>query len=189
MPFETYILSAIAAFILGMLFSRKIRSGPSIDAYKGTVPAFDIRTDLPGEWKGFGIIEDTTGRIVGQYEAVWRVSWSGETGAIEEDIAYAAGNRERNLWHLRIDDTGRITITADHVIGEATGKQRGHSAQWKYAARRNVNGKPLGFVMEEWLHAIGEGHVLHKKHMRKFGLSLARMTAGFHKIDEIQNIT
>lgn len=181
MAFETYILSALAAFIIGILFCRVLRSGPSVDAYKNAGPALDLCHDLSGEWNGFGIIEDVTGKIVGQYEARWHVSWNDGTGTVEEEVFYAGGNRERNLWQLRLDDAGGIAVTADTVRGTGAGKQRGHSAQWKYVAQRTVNGKTLSFAMEEWLHRIGEGRFLHKKQMRKFGIPLARMTAGFYK--------
>ncbi len=181
MALESYIFGILIAFLMGIMFARKLAAGVGIEAYKNQLPQLDLRTYLNGRWKTYGLVEDVSGRIVTRFSGTLQAEWQGNDGSVTEELHYENGTVERNHWKLHVNDSGELSGSADHIDGEIQGKQRGHSMRRNYRWKREVNAKSLIFVADEWMHYIDAEHYVSKLRLRKFGITTMRMLAWAYK--------
>lgn len=181
MTFASYIFGATIAFLLGALFSLSACSGPKVEEYAEVKPKLDIREYLNGKLKAFGIIEDYSGKVVSHFTVDMIGTWEGNTGTLKEDFVFDDGKKEQRVWTITIDDEGNITGSAHDVIGKSVGKQRGNAFNMTYTLRREVNGRTMDFSMDDWMYLVDNKHLINKTRMKKFGITVAKLTIGFYK--------
>ena len=181
MAYASYLFGAVVAFTLGALFTLSGCSGPSIEHYKPQSPKLDIREYLNGKLKAFGIIEDFSGKVVSRFTVDLVGTWDGNTGTLKEDFVFEDGKKEQRTWTINVTDDGSITGTAHDVVGESKGKQQGNSFNMTYTLKREIDGKKMEFYMDDWMYLIDDKHLMNKTRMKKFGITVARLTIGFYK--------
>ncbi|MBA4274316.1 MAG: DUF3833 domain-containing protein [Alphaproteobacteria bacterium] len=181
MTFTAYIFGSVVAFGLGAILSLSACSGPSVEAYAEKKPKLDIREYLNGKLKAFGIIEDYSGEVISSFTVDMEASWEGNKGTLKEDFLFEDGKKEQRIWTINVSDDGKIVGAAHDVVGESKGKQRGNAFNMAYTLKREVNGRMLEFSMDDWMFMVDDKHLINKTRMKKFGITVAKLTIGFYK--------
>ncbi len=181
MTFAGYIFGATIAFLMGSVFALSACSGPDVAAYKEVKPKLDIREYLNGKLRAFGIIEDYSGKVVNHFTVDLTGEWKGNVGTLTEHFVFDDGKKEERIWTITVDEKGGIVGTAHDIVGQSKGKQSGNAFNMTYTLKREVNGRTMEFSMDDWMYLVDEKHLINKTSMKKFGITVARLTIGFYK--------
>lgn len=181
MAFESYLLGALCAFLLGMLFARILRSGPPVDAYRHEAPALDVSRYFEGRWHAAGIMEDVSGRVVARYRVELTATRDEGEVTLAETWYDEAGGSEVRTIRLQADASGNIRGNGSHIRGELSGKQRGKVLELRYGLKRTLGSKEAVFNVIERNYVIDGGYFIRKTQMRKFGLGMMSLVAGYYK--------
>jgi len=147
------------------------------DFYAESGPEFVLTEHLNGPILCEGIIYGPLGRVSSTFVAQMSGEWNGTTGTLAEDFTYSTGNTQLRKWYLTLGENGQFTATADDIIGEAKGIQRGNAVRMSY--RIKLTEEAGGHVLDvsDWMYHTGDGVIINRSQMRKFGIKVAELVA------------
>jgi hypothetical protein len=108
-------------------------------------------------------------------------TWNGDEGVLDEDFTYSDGTKQKRVWRLKKQATGRFTGRADDVVGEAVGESVGNAFHWTYTLNLPVDQRVFEVQFDDWMYLMNEKVMLNKAEMRKFGVRLGEVTLSFSK--------
>lgn len=180
--------SALRASLLSLTVSAGLLAGcatPQVTDYAAEKPVLDMRQYFSGTVDAYGIFTDRSGKVVKRFTVVMNCSWQGapgqETGILDERFSYSDGTTSRRVWTLRRSADGRYTGTADDVLGEASGEEKGNAFRWGYTLKLPVDGKIIEVQFDDWMYLMNDKIMLNKARMSKFGFQLGEVTLSFTK--------
>lgn len=180
--------SALRATLLSLTVSAGLLAGcaaPQLADYAAEKPVLDMRQYFNGTVDAYGIFTDRSGKIIKRFTVVMTCSWQGalgqEVGTLDERFSYSDGTTSRRVWTLRRSADGRYAGTADDVLGEASGEEKGNAFRWGYTLKLPVDGKVIDVQFDDWMYLINEKVMLNKARMSKFGFQLGEVTLSFVK--------
>jgi len=153
----------------------------TIDGYASQKPVLDLRDYFNGTLKAYGIFTDRSGTVVKRFTVLMRCSWQGDEGVLDESFTYSDGSTQKRIWHLTHLGEGRYSGRADDVVGTASGQTRGNAFHWTYTLALPVDGSVYEVEFDDWMYLMGDGVMLNKARMSKFGLQLGEVTLVFTK--------
>lgn len=156
-------------------------ASPSVDDYATERPVLDLQAYFNGPVKAWGVFTDRSGKVVKRFTVEMDCRWQGDTGTLDERFTYSDGTTQRRVWTLQKLPNGRFTGSADDVVGQAQGRQAGNAFHWTYTLALPVDGRVWNVEMDDWMYLMGNGVVLNKTVMRKFGIALGEVTLSFTK--------
>ena len=186
-PFSRFT-PAPARLLLALALSSGLLAGcasPQISDYALEKPTLDMRQYFNGTLDAYGVFTDRSGQVVKRFTVVMTCSWSGapgnEVGVLDEDFTYSDGTKGRRVWTLQRSADGKYTGTADDVLGEAAGEEKGNAFRWGYTLKLPVDGKIVEVQFDDWMYLMGDKVMLNKATMSKFGFKLGEVTLSFAK--------
>ena len=144
-------------------------------------PGFRLEDYFLGHTKAWGIFRDRFGRLRKQFTVAIEGDWDGETLTLTEDFAYDDGKAERRIWHIRKAGPDTYRGSADSVVGAATGNVHDGAVNWRYRFALPVGGKSVTVAFDDWLYPQGDGILLNRADVSKFGIRLGEVTLVFRK--------
>ena len=156
-------------------------AGPQVSDYAGQTPALDLAQYFNGTVDAYGMFQDRSGHIVKRFTVVMDCTWQGNQGVLDEAFTYSDGSTGRRVWRLSRHADGRITGTADDVVGEAAGYTAGNTFRWKYTLLQPVDDKVYEVQFDDWMVLINDKIMLNRATMSKFGVRLGEVTLSFTK--------
>ena len=155
--------------------------------YQNNQPKLDIRNYLNGKIKAWGMIEDRKGKITRRFTVDMEGSWNGDHGKLTEYFTFDDGEKSSRIWHINFSDQHNFTAKADDVIGEAKGSQYGNVMQMEYVLDLEVDKVKktrYNVTLDDWMYLIDDKILVNKSEIKKFGISFAKLTIFFQKLDE-----
>ena len=160
-------------------------AGPQVADFAAEQPVLDMRQYFNGTLDAYGLFTDRSGKVVKRFTVVMKCSWQGppgqETGVLDEDFTYSDGSKQRRVWTLRRLADGRYSGTADDVVGEAAGQEKGNAFRWGYTLMLPVDGRVIEVQFDDWMYLMNDRVMLNKARMSKFGIRLGEVTRSFVK--------
>ena len=160
-------------------------AGPQVSDYAAEQPVLDMRQYFNGTLDAYGVFTDRSGKVVKRFTVVMKCQWQGppglETGVLDEDFTYSDGTKQRRVWTLKRQSDGRFTGTADDVVGEAAGQEKGNAFRWGYTLKLPVDGRIIEVQFDDWMYLMNDKVMLNKAQMSKFGFKLGEVTLSFVK--------
>ena len=156
-------------------------ASPSLDDYRDTKPALDLRRYFDGRLSAHGLFADRSGRVQRRFTVAMACSWNGDDGVLDEDFVYDDGEKQKRVWRLRHLGEGRYSGRADDVVGEAQGATSGHAFQWRYTMRLPWRGRTIDVDFDDWMFLIDDRVMLNHATMSKFGVRLGEVQLSFDK--------
>ncbi|WP_164662222.1 DUF3833 domain-containing protein [Tropicibacter sp. Alg240-R139] len=171
----TLLLVVVLAVLAKSLFLSFRAQSPK--TYSGTGPAFDLRRHLSGQILSEGLIYGPAGKMTNSFVAKMVGEWDGDAGTLSEHFTYSNGTVQNRKWHLKIGPGNTFTATADDIVGEAVGEISGSTARlsYKIILPEDAGGHVLNVT--DWMYLTGNGTIMNKSEMRKFGLKVAELVA------------
>ncbi|MEO6410200.1 MAG: DUF3833 domain-containing protein [Burkholderiaceae bacterium] len=158
-------------------------AGPVPADYAAQMPRLDLATYFNGEVTAHGLVTDRAGKVVRRFTVRMQCRWSGDDGVLDESFLYNDGKTERRVWRLKKSrgpaGEDRYTGTADDVVGTAVGSAAGNAFRWQYTLRLPVDGSVYEVQFDDWMYLMGDGVMLNKAVMSKFGVRLGEVTLAF----------
>ena len=177
--------STILAAALAGVLAAGCASPPTPADYAHQTPRLDLAAYFDGEVQAHGLFTDRSGKVVRRFSVQMQCRWSGDDGVLDERFSYSDGTTERRVWRLKKlhgpGNEGRYTGSADDVVGTASGLAAGNAFQWKYTLRLPVDGSVYEVQFDDWMYLMGDGVMLNKAVMSKFGIRLGEVTLAFSK--------
>lgn len=153
----------------------------TIDDYRGTQPALDLRQFFNGKVTAWGQVQNRSGKIIKRFTVDMTGTWKGDEGTLEEKFSYDDGTRQTRIWHLTALPDGRYLGRADDVVGEAQGKVQGYALNWSYTLALPVDGKTWQVQFDDWMYLHDANTMMNRAVMSKFGIRLGEITLFFRK--------
>jgi hypothetical protein len=140
-------------------------------------PQFDLRTHLNGPMRCDGAIYGPTGRVVSRFSADMTPRWEGNKGVMPEVFRYDSGTVQHREWQLNVDDAGRITASAEDLVGQGTGQQLGSAVVMRYRIRLTADAGGHQLSVTDWMYLAPDGTIVNRSQFRKFGIKVAELVA------------
>ena len=185
LPFRPLRMAGIASALALSAALLAACASPQVADYAGEQPVLDLRQYFNGTLDAYGLFTDRSGKVVKRFTVVMKCRWQGspgqETGVLDEDFTYSDGSKQRRVWTLRRLADGRYSGTADDVVGEAAGQEKGNAFRWGYTLMLPVDGRVIEVQFDDWMYLMNDKVVLNKARMSKFGVRLGEVTLSFVK--------
>ena len=176
------MINKFFAVILCLFMFTGCSPSASINDYAQTQPALDFQQFFTGPMTAYGIVQNRfTGKVTRKFTAELDGTWQGESGTLDEVFRFDDGDVWNRQWRIQTGDNGQFTATADDVNGQAVGKTAGSVVHWTYDMNIPVDGETYSFAMDDWMYKVDEQTLINKTDMRKFGVTVAKMTIVIHK--------
>lgn len=162
-------------------------AAPTVVDYDGEQPMLDLRHYFQGTVDAWGVFTDRSSKVVKRFTVAMNCRWSGErgreVGVLDEDFTYSDGTTQKRIWTLRrqpgAGTQGRYVGTADDVVGEASGEERGNAFYWRYNLNLPVGGRNIVVHFEDWMYLMDDRVMLNRATMSKWGVTLGEVTLTF----------
>ncbi|WP_445002946.1 DUF3833 domain-containing protein [Halomonas mongoliensis] len=159
-------------------------SSVDIDRYAGTTPELDIGDYFEGRTRAWGMVQDYRGEVQRRFVVDIDGEHDGTTLVLDEHFTYDDGETDRRVWTFERQDDGRWLGSANDVAGPVEARQAGHAFTMTYRLPVEVSGREITFTMEDWMFLQPDGRLLNRTDMKKFGITLARITIVFERLED-----
>ena len=156
-------------------------TGMKPEDFAGREPRFQLEDYFAGQTKAWGIFQDRFGKLRRQFEVDIDGTWDGETLTLVEDFVYDDGEVEQRIWRIRKTGEHSYEGEADGVIGTAKGAGYGNALNWRYDFNLKVGDSVWAVSFDDWLFLQGDGVVINRAEVSKFGIELGQVTLVFTK--------
>tara|TARA_Y100000389_G_C17471274_1_gene531344 strand:+ start:9871 stop:10404 length:534 start_codon:yes stop_codon:yes gene_type:complete len=173
----------ILSIIIMSLFSC---SNITPKTYENNHPKLDIRQYLNGKIKAWGMLEDRSGKVTRRFVVDMEGKWDDNEGILEEYFTFDDGEKSERIWTIKFSDNHHFTATASDVIGQAKGSQYGNVMQMEYILDLEIDHQKktrYNVKLDDWMYLLDEKILVNKSDIKKFGITWARLTIFFQKID------
>ena len=158
-------------------------SGMQVQEYAGETPALVLEEYFVGELNAWGQFQDRAGRVKRRFRVDLQGRMEGEELVLEEDFHYADGTTERRVWRVRRLDEHSYEGRANDVVGTASGKVYGNAFHWVYTLRLPYRDDTIDVKFDDWMFLHGDGVLVNRAEMTKFGFRVGEVTLFFRKED------
>lgn len=148
----------------------------SVQDYKAETPVLSLKDFFTGSGKAYGVLQDWRGRQTLRFTADLCGEWSGDQGDLYEVFYFSDGRVEQRHWRLQQFADGKITGTADDVVGMAQGQLAGNALYWQYVLRIPYEDATLDVTVKDWLYLVDQQNLINRTSMHKFGIKVADLT-------------
>lgn len=153
----------------------------TIHDYANTQPKLDLKTFFQGELHAYGILQNRKGKVTRKFTATISASWQGNTGRLHEVFYFDDGETNTRNWTLEIDTSGKISGTANDVVGRAKGQIAGATMQWWYTLSVPYKDRQINVNIDDWLYLIDDNRIINKSKLKKFGFTVGELTLVIEK--------
>lgn len=157
-------------------------SGPSIETYDGTSPRFDIAEYFNGTHEGWGMLRDWKGKVTRRFRFTMKGEASGKNLTLNEAFEFDDGEKQTRTWQMVMKDDHTFSGVASDGVGTAEGKQYGNAVEMEYTLNVPVDGKTMTIDFDDWLFLQENGVVLNETRLKKFGLTVGKLTIVIRKL-------
>jgi len=134
-----------------------------------------------GHTRAWGMFLDRFGKVRRQFEIDAEGRWDGEMLTLVEDFTYDDGETERRTWRIKKTADDGYAGEAPGVIGVAEGTTRGNMLSWTYRFALDVGARRWTVRFEDRLFLQGDGLLINRANVTKFGLLLGEVVCVFRK--------
>jgi len=186
----------LASAVLGVVMALGGCSASPMKEYKGSTPEIAFEEFFSGDIKGWGLVQNRSGKVIRRFDVVMKGTWTGDTGMLEETFTYYDGETQKRIWHIkklgdgkyegRAEDIlgkvdGKYEGRAEDILGKATGETAGSAARWKYSMDLPVGDTTYKITFDDWMFRMNDGIVINRSYLKKFGVTVAELTLFMQK--------
>jgi hypothetical protein len=163
------------------MFLSACSSSSQIDYYKDSKPAASLEQFFNGNIKGWGILQDRSGKVTRRFDIDMHGKWENGVGTLHEKFSFYDGEKQERTWTIRKMPDGTYQGTAADILDTATGEINGSAVQWKYTMDLPVGGKTYRIAFDDWMFAMNDNILVNRSYLKKFGFVVAELTIFMQK--------
>lgn len=153
----------------------------SIEDYEHTEPKFDLFQFFDGKSQAWGMVQDYRGRQVRRFDVELHGVITGNQLVLTEDFVFDNNETQQRVWTITKQENGRYIGTADDVVGEAVGHEKGNALQWQYVLAIDIDGTTHHIDFEDWMFYQNNNQLFNVAKMKKWGITVGTVTLFFQK--------
>ena len=151
-------------------------STPGVDTYQSGKPTLVLERFFDGPLKGWGTVQDRSGKVLRRFVVDIDARWAGSTGTLDEHFVFDDGERQRRVWTLTRQPDGSYTGRAHDVVGEAQGRGAGYAFNFAYTLKVPVDGREIELAIDDWMYLVDDNNLINRSEMKKFGIRVGDIT-------------
>lgn len=168
--------------LIGLLIGTSAcTAGPSLDAFRETSPALDLKAYFNGPIKAWGIVQDRNQRVIRRFDVSMNGSWEDNIGTLEEDFEYYDGEKQKRVWTIKKINSSTYEGTASDIAGLANGQVAGSAMRWNYEMDIEVDDNTYRLKFDDWMYLMNDGVLINRSYLKKFGITVAELTLFIQK--------
>ena len=146
-------------------------------------PLFDPVSYFTGKTVAHGFFQDRFGKVRKRFVVDIEGIWDGAVLKLVEDFRYTDGDTEQRIWHLRKTGDSTWVGKAEGVVGEAQGRVSGNAMNLSYMFDMvtGENKRKLRVKFDDWLWLQGDGVLINRAYVTKYGVRVGDVTITFAK--------
>lgn len=174
---RTFFTIVVALFLVGC-------SGMQIEDFKHAKPEFVPQEYFSGELKAYGIVKDSSGKIIRSFTGDLVGSWDTDgVGTLDEHFVYNDGEKQHRVWKLKpTKDAKKFIGTAGDIVGEAPMVANGNTVMIDYTMRVPYGDGTIDIDVKDWLHLQEDGVIINHSKMKKFGFEVGELVITIIKL-------
>ena len=149
--------------------------------FKDQKPRLIIEDFLSGEVKAWGILQNRSGEVTRQFEAILNGTWDGNQLILDEKFNWSDGEVQTRQWKINKIDEHNYEGTAGDVVGTAKGYSYGPAFKFEYVLLVPVKKREIKITFDDWIFKQDEKVAINRATMTKFGFKVAELTVMFVK--------
>ena len=181
MKYDSFKLFVVAIFGILLIAC----AGPNVQQYANEKPTLDLSEYFSGTIDAHGIFTDRSGEVKKRFTVLIKADWKmvngKKVGTLDESFDYSDGTKQKRIWTLTEQSSGKYIGTASDVVGEAQGDLAGNALNWTYTLVLPVDGTIYHVQFNDWMYLVTPKVMLNKAKMSKFGIDLGEVTLSFYK--------
>lgn len=176
MKLFTRFLAAVGALALSACGGT-----PSLDDHAGVKPELEVQEFLSGKLTAHGVFQDRFGDVRRTFVVDAFGEWDGKVLTLTEDFVYEDGSTEQRIWKLTQTGDETWSGTAEGVIGEAIGEERGNAFNFAYTIDLKTPDGELRVTFDDWLWQIDDQVMINRAYVSKFGVEIGQLSIFFRR--------
>ena len=149
--------------------------------FKDQKPRLIIEDFLSGEVKAWGILQNRSGEVTRQFEAILNGTWDGNQLILNEKFNWSDGEVQTRQWKINKIDEHNYEGTAGDVVGTAKGYSYGPAFKFEYVLLVPIKGREIKITFDDWIFKQNDNIAINRATMKKFGFKVAELTVMFSK--------
>jgi hypothetical protein len=170
--------------LLAMAMALSSCTAFKVDAYKDTLPKVAFDKFFNGDIRGWGILQNRSGRVTRRFDVTMHCSWSGDQGTLKEHFSFYDGQNQERTWKVHRLTDGTFEGTAGDIDGKATGKTSGSAIAWQYTMDVPVDGSTYKINFDDWMFYMNGDVIINRSYLKKFGFTVAELTIFMQKTEK-----
>jgi hypothetical protein len=142
---------------------------------------FDLLSYFEGRTHASGVFEGGGGRQKRRFSVDMTGRAEGSTLVLEEHFLFDNGERQERTWTLTRGDGQTFTGTCEDSVAEARGRFEPGRAYLDSSLRLKVGSRLIAMRFEDVFYDAGEGAVLNRSTVSKWGIRLGQVLILFRK--------
>ncbi len=142
---------------------------------------FRIEDYFDGTVTAEGLVEDRFGKVRRKFAVTIDGHAEGDVFLLDERFTFDDGEISTRIWQVRETAPGRYEGRADDVVGTATGIAEGRELTWTYSLRLPIGKRVWTVDFYDKMYLRDDGVMINIAEMRKWGLTLGRITIAFRR--------
>jgi hypothetical protein len=155
--------------------------GNALNDYAGTTPVMKFDEFFDGPLKGWGIVQNRSGKVIKSFTIDMVGSWKSDKGSLQEHFVYSDGKIQDRTWDIRKESENKFVATADGIKGEAPGESKGQAIRWNYVMAIEVDGTSYNVSFDDWMFLMTDDLIINRSTLTKFGFKVAEVTISIQK--------
>jgi len=154
---------------------------PSLDDFENAKPELELEQFFDGNLTAHGIFQDRFGKVRRTFVVDIEGEWDGEALTLVEDFIYEDGSTERRIWNMTQTGPESWRGTAEGVVSEATGEERGNAFNWRYTIDLQTPDGALRVSFDDWLWQMDDRVMINRAYVTKYGLEIGQLSIYFRR--------
>jgi len=156
-------------------------SAVSPEDYRDESPRFVLEEFLNGKLSGWGIYQETGGRVVKRFRIDMEASWTGNKCKFVENFSFDDGSKQVRTWEITRIDEHHYEAVANDSVGPGKGEAYGNTLHWDYTIKTKTDSGTYDLNYDYWMYMIDKNTLINRATLSKFGVPLGDIAVTFHK--------
>ena len=145
---------------------------------------YDLLSWLEGRSVAQGVVEDRRGRCRRRFTVELTGTAEGNALRLHERFVFDDGERQERTWVFTRGEGGTFTGRADDSVSEARGHFAEGAAFLSSVLRLRIGARTIALHFDDAFYPLGQGLVLNRSTMSKWGIRLGQILIQFRKDDQ-----
>jgi len=147
------VFSLSSCAVLEIFSAKKIEK--PLD-YVDNAAQLDIKNFFNGDIEGFGIVQNSDGKIVGTVVVKIVGKWDDNKGTIQQNFTYHDGRKDNRTLLITTNSDATFDAVGHDVVKAAQGKQIGNAAQSNYSLMIGQKSSKAEVAFEDRMYLVDD---------------------------------